>query len=142
MTRVKRGDSSDILFDFENVPPIESENTPFFPDQFDNYVGKHENFTTSGIIFFNDFSSTPKPKLKNPFLERPYENFYPTERPIITYKIFEVSNVLIIVRALTITTLALFLMCCFCYGCKSRERSYINRDTVRALFFLRTRIKL
>ena len=133
MTRVKRGDTSDFLFDFETVPPIESENTPFFPDQFDNYVGKHKNFTTSGIIFFNESTSTQKPKLKNPFLE--IENSYMTvepEKPIITYKILEVSNVLIITGALTITTLALILMCCFFYGCKSRERRYINRDTVRA----------
>ena len=62
-----------------------------------------------------------------------------TELPIVTFKILEVSNVLIIIGALTITILAPILMCCFCYGCKSRERIYINRDTVRARVFSQTK---
>ena len=36
------------------------------------------------------------------------------------------------VGAVTIVILAIIISFCFCYGCKSRERRYMNRDTVRA----------
>ena len=43
----------------------------------------------------------------------------------------KISMILIIVRALTIVILAYIISCAFCYGCKSQERRYMNRDTVR-----------
>ena len=151
--RVKRGDASDFVFDFEKIPVVtddtneETFTEQFFPKRNETYVGifKHENDTQSGITHFNEsvvteiLSTTSKPKFpKTPkFKELPLEmtskfSIDTLPETVITYKIFEVSNVLIIVGALTIIALALILMCCFCYGCKSRERRYINRDTVRA----------
>ena len=141
LERVRRGDRSDFLFDFEKLPPLPTSPTKkFFPKRNETYVGKHENKTTSGILYFNDSSTTNATfNNTNPLqTEKPTEtsttvtNLRDKEGTVITYKIFEVSNVLIIVGALTIVSLAFIVMCCFCYGCKSRERRYTNRDTVRA----------
>ena len=141
--RVRRGDRSDFLFDFEKLPPLPKPPTKdFFHKRNETYVGKHSENTISGILHFND-SSTPNMTFNNTDIfqtqkEKPTETSTVVttlgnkEGTIVTYKIFEVSNVLIIVGALTIISLAFIVMCCFCYGCKSRERRYANRDTVRA----------
>ena len=152
--RVKRGEHTDFVFDFEKIPVVtndkDEEKVPkqFFPNRNETYVGKHEKKIQSGIVYFNDSlvvkttRKTPEIPLDTTSKSLPTATSKPllTTKPsietmpgtVITYKIFEVSNVLIIVGALTIIALALILMCCFCYGCKSRERRYINRDTVRA----------
>ena len=147
--RVRRGNRPDFIFDFEKVNAPTTPKREFFPNRNETYVGKHGDNVESGIVHFNDsnttskfnfsfhVNSTLKDSLKtqreeptktstaiNPFLEK--------DGTLITYKVFAVSNVLIVVGALTIITLAFILMCCFCYGCKSRERRYTNRDTVRA----------
>ena len=139
VTRVKRDEFSDFKFNFEMVPRIESKHMPFFPDQFDTYAAKN-NLTNSGIVFFNYTKPTLSkvlPDMWTYFKKQYSENLPTTKRPFVTFKILEVSNVLILVGTLTITILALILMCCFCYSFKSCERRYINRDMVRARVLLR-----
>ena len=138
---MRRGDRSDFLFDFEKLPPLPTSPTKkFFPKRNETYVGKHNENTISGILYFND-SSTPNTTFNDTDIfqtQKPTETstivttLRDKEGTVITYKIFEVSNVLIIAGALTIISLAFIVMCCFCYGCKSRERRYTNRDPVRA----------
>ena len=147
--RVKRGNRPDFIFDFEKVTSPTTPKREFFPNRNETYVGKHGDNVHSGIIYFNDSNTTSK--LNSSFYEtstvkislqnqrdKPTETstainpFLEKDGTFITYKVFAVSNVLIVVGALTIITLAFVLMCCFCYGCKSRERRYTNRDTVRA----------
>ena len=152
--RVRRGNRPDFIFDFEKVTSPTTPKREFFPNRNETYVGKHGDNAQYGIVHFNDSNTTSKPNssfsatstikisLKNqrdeptktstainPFLEK--------DGTFITYKVFAVSNVLIVVGALTIISLAFILMCCFCYGCKSRERRYTNRDTVRACVITR-----
>ena len=108
----------------------------FFPKRNETYVSKHENYTKSGIKHFNDsktyINTTLKPEVSSSIIPETTTELSVkiAKETIITYKIFEVSNLLIIVGALTIITLALIIMCCFCYGCKSRERRYTHRDMV------------
>ena len=157
--RVKRGKRSDFIFDFEKLTPTtEFPKKEFFPNRNETFVCKHSKNTNSEIVHFNDSSTsnpnsdiiyfnessttenfifTTKDILQNQ-KEKPTETsttlttLLGKEGTVITYKIFEVSIVLIVVGALTIITLAFVVMCCFCYGCKSRERRYTNQDTVRA----------
>ena len=126
-----------ILFSILKGYQPSSKDKPFFEKSNETYVGKHENYTKSGIVHFNDtrpsISTTTTQIEITTQLETTTEFSVEIGKgTIITYKIFEVSNILIIVGALTIITLALIIMCCFCYGCKSRERRYTNRDMVRA----------
>ena len=87
VTRVKRANNfADFQFDFKTVPPIKSENAPFFPDQFESHLSK--NNYTSEIVFFNDTMQQPTLNQVYPdmqtYFQRNYANHYANLYPYRT----------------------------------------------------------
>ena len=95
--------------------PTSSTSTIFvsdFDELFDELTSERPTFAFESLENMEEL----------PQLEEPYNKALP----------LRFSLILIIVGAVTIVILAIIISCCFCYGCKSRERRYMNRDTVRA----------
>ena len=132
LSRVKRNDKTiDFQFDFARVPPLPTPKksliTPNItkqtvlntPTSFSNFSDIVEEITSENPdLGFEEIENLEE----LPQLEKPFRNVLP----------LRFSLILILVGAVTIVILAIIISCCFCYGCKSRERRYMNRDTVRA----------
>ena len=138
LSRVKRnGKTMDFQFDFARVPPLptpketsikESLITPNITNQTVFNTSTNFVFNISDLLeeFTSESPNLAFEEIENleelPQLEKPFNNVLP----------LRFSLILILVGAVTIVILAIIISCCFCYGCKSRERRYMNRDTVRA----------
>ena len=138
LSRVKRdGKTTDFQFDFARVPPLPTPSTTTVKESTLTPDITTKPTSSTSTIFVSDFDelfdelASERPtfafeSLENmeelPQLEEPYNKVLP----------LRFSLILIIVGAVTIVILAIIISCCFCYGCKSRERRYMNRDTVRA----------
>ena len=137
ISRVKRNDKViDFQFDFARVPPLPAETTTKAPKTYVNSKITHSITTDLPInnepkissdefikeIIPDDLIETIEPIEELPKLEEPLNDTVP----------LRFSLILIIVGAVTIVILAIIISGCFCYGCKSREKRYMNRDTVRA----------
>ena len=83
--RVKRGDTSDFMFDFERIPIITKDKQVFYPKRNETYVGKHEKNIKSGITHFNDtknfnepepsINTTLKTEISSPFPRNHHRTF-------------------------------------------------------------------
>ena len=135
LSRVKRnGKTMDFQFDFARVPPLPTPNgTPAEESLITPNITTEStsNIFVSNISNLLDELTSENPTFafesiedieELPQLEKPFNNVLP----------LRFSFILIIVGAVTIVILAIIISCCFCYGCKSHERRYMNRDTVRA----------
>ena len=133
MSRVKRDNKVvDFQFDFARVSPLPVE-SPTENSKITLAITT-ESTSTETIVDYNvtDFLKEIVPDdltfetIENleelPKLDKPLNNTLP----------LRFSLILIIVGAVTIVILAIIVSCCFCYGCKSSERRYMNRGTVRA----------
>ena len=138
LSRVKRnGKTMDFQFDFARIPPLPTPNetsveeSVITPDITTEPASSPPNtFAYIASDLFEELTSG-----KPIFSFEPIANFEEIpqlEEPYQTVRPLRFSLILIMVCAVTIVILAIIISCCFCYGCKSRERCYMNRDTVRA----------
>ena len=132
LSRVKRnGKTMDFQFDFARVPPLPTPKKSLITPNITNQTVLNTSTSFSNFSDIVEEITSENPNLGSeeienleelPRLEKPFKNELP----------LRFSLILILVGAVTIVILAIIISCCFCYGCKSRERRYMNRDTVRA----------
>ena len=129
MSRVKCNDETvDFQFDFARVPPLPVETTTekITHDDITDFVEKTFSYNVS------DFLRELAPENIQPDSFETLEELPKPEKPLHDHLPLRFSLILIIIGAVTIVILAVIIACCFCYGCKSREKRYMNRDSVRA----------
>ena len=133
---MKRDNVLDFEFDFAKIPPLDNErmsSEKVTEDRSPNIIEHNTQLSMEKPSFpYNLTKTNTFVPGKSIFSLDEVEPLPPTEKPLFRPHIVKLSMYLIIVGALVVVILAVNISFCFCYGCKSRERRYMNRDTVPA----------